>query len=564
MKRPSRTSWKVTLSARVVLLFGLIGIASGAFRPFHARIRLIETHFPDGWPNFATAGAIIVSAVLIVLSFALARRNRAAYLLTQFLLVINVGLDITKGLYLVQAALAIGLITFLFLSRNEFYARPVRKVMSRALIVFLQMIALTLGIGILLIFAPDRLFGSEVSAINTLETIARGLIGLSGPVYFVSSHEQSVFNIAMPSLGLLTIALPLFSLLQPSPPKPRMGTEDEVALRALLVEFGARDSIGYFSLREDKSVIWSNTKKAAITFRVVGGCALASGDPIGNPDAWRQVMHAFMDLCQQNGWIPVAVGCSEEAGEIWVREGNMDSLEIGDEAIVHVSEYDLDNPRYKNVRYLVRKILKDNYTTEVYRSSELSSEMRALLIENSRLWRSDTTERGFSMGLGRIAEEDELDLVIATAYQAGEMRGILQYVPWGVRDLSLDLMRRSPKSDSGLNELLIDATINYARENQIDRISLNFAAFRSTFERGERLGAGPILKSWRRMLIFFSRFFQMESLYRFTAKFRPEWVPRYIIFPANSNLPKIGLATLRAEAFIGSRTARTRKTNSLE
>jgi len=158
MKRPNRTSWKVTLSARVVLILGLVGIASSAFRPFHKRVRLIESIFPDGWPNFATAGAIIVSALLIVLSFALARRNRAAYLLTQLFLIISVGLDLTKGLYFGEASLAIALIIFLFWSRHEFYAKPVRKVMSRALIVFLQMTALTIGVGVLLILAPDKLF----------------------------------------------------------------------------------------------------------------------------------------------------------------------------------------------------------------------------------------------------------------------------------------------------------------------------------------------------------------------------------------------------------------------
>jgi len=154
-------------------------------------------------------------------------------------------------------------------------------------------------------------------------------------------------------------------------------------------------------------------------------------------------------------------------------------------------------------------------------------------------------------------------LLIVTAYKDGEMRGILQYVPWGTRDLSLDLIRRSPRSDSGLSELMIDATVNYAREHGLDRISLNFAAFRSTFERGSQLGAGPVLKSWRTLLLFFSRFIQMESLYRFTAKFRPEWVPRFIIFPTNSNLPNVGLPTLRAEAFIGSRTTQTRKSTSI-
>jgi lysyl-tRNA synthetase class 2 len=564
MKRPVSARWKVIAAARILLLLGLIGILSSVFKPIHKRLRFFESVFPDGWPDIATAGAIIVSALLIVLSFALARRNRAAYLLTQGLLIVSVALDLLKGLYFGEAIASAGLFAFMFTFRHEFYARPVRKVMSRALIVFTQIASLTLGIGILLILAPDKLFGGEVSVSSTLETVARGLIGFTGPVFFVSHREQTVFDLVMPSLGLLTIILPIFAFLQPSPPKPRMSVEDEDSLRELLNEFGERDSVGYFALREDKSVIWSNTRKAAITYRVVGGCALSSGDPIGNPDAWPQVIHDFIDLSLKNGWTPVAVGCSEEAGEIWVRETNMGSLEIGDEAIVHVDEYDLENPRYRNVRQSVRRILKQDYTTQVLRSSEITPELRATLTEDSKKWRGDATERGFMMGLGRIAEANEPDLVIVIASKAGEIRGILQYVPWGTKNLSLDLIRRSPRSDSGLSELMIDATIDYARTHGINRISLNFAAFRSTFERGAALGAGPVLKSWRTVLLFFSRFVQMESLYRFTSKFRPEWVPRYIIFRKNSDLPKVGLATLRAEAFIGTRETQTRKTTSLD
>jgi len=193
----------------------------------------------------------------------------------------------------------------------------------------------------------------------------------------------------------------------------------------------------------------------------------------------------------------------------------------------------------------------------------MTAAMRAELTQDSKKWRDGATERGFMMGLGRIAEENEPDLLIVTASKDGQLRGILQYVPWGAKGLSLDLMRRAPHSESGINELMIDATINYARENGIDRVSLNFAAFRSAFERGAQLGAGPVIKSWRSILLFLSRWVQMESLYRFNSKFRPEWVPRYMMFRKNSDLPKIGLATLRAEAFIGSRTIETKKTTTL-
>ena len=68
-------------------------------------------------------------------------------------------------------------------------------------------------------------------------------------------------------------------------------------------------------------------------------------------------------------------------------------------------------------------------------------------------------------------------------------------------------------------------------------MSLNFAAFRSALERGERLGAGPLVRAWRRVLLFASRWFQIESLYRFNAKFQPQWVPRFLVYPTPPTCP---------------------------
>ena len=82
------------------------------------------------------------------------------------------------------------------------------------------------------------------------------------------------------------------------------------------------------------------------------------------------------------------------------------------------------------------------------------------------------------------------------------------------------------------------------------RVSLNFAVFRDAIERGERIGAGPILRAWRALLVFASRWWQIESLYRFNVKFRPYWEPRFISFPSSRDLPRIAVAALEAEAFI--------------
>ncbi|MFD0393154.1 phosphatidylglycerol lysyltransferase domain-containing protein [Streptomyces nogalater] len=126
-------------------------------------------------------------------------------------------------------------------------------------------------------------------------------------------------------------------------------------------------------------------------------------------------------------------------------------------------------------------------------------------------------------------------------------------MPWGPHGLSLDLMRRERDVDgsaNGLMEFMVIELLRRAGEIGITRVSLNFAMFRSVFERGARLGAGPVLRLWRSLLGFFSRWWQIESLYRANAKYRPVWEPRFLLFEKTADLPRIGLAAARAEGFL--------------
>ena len=74
--------------------------------------------------------------------------------------------------------------------------------------------------------------------------------------------------------------------------------------------------------------------------------------------------------------------------------------------------------------------------------------------------------------------------------------------------------------------------------------------FRSIFEEADRISAGTFLRLKRDVLRFFSKWVQVESLYRFNAKFLPEWNPRYLVYPSKSKLIEIGVAVGRAEGLI--------------
>jgi lysyl-tRNA synthetase class 2 len=190
------------------------------------------------------------------------------------------------------------------------------------------------------------------------------------------------------------------------------------------------------------------------------------------------------------------------------------------------------------------------YVTRVRRVAEISPEEIASLREQAAAWRGAEVERGFSMALGRFGDPADPDCVAVTAEKDGRLAALLHFVPWGDDGLSLDLMRRDRQADAGLNELMIVAALRAAPQLGVQRLSLNFAVFRSALERGGRLGAGPVLRLWRELLLFASRWFQIESLYRFNAKFRPVWEPRFLCYRRAADLPRVALAALEAEAFL--------------
>ena len=156
------------------------------------------------------------------------------------------------------------------------------------------------------------------------------------------------------------------------------------------------------------------------------------------------------------------------------------------------------------------------------------------------------------MALDRFGEDSDNETIITIATLENQIKGLLYFVPWARDGISLDRMQRERGTDPGVNELLIVQTTEWARENGINNISLNFAAFRSLFERADKISAGPITRGSRNLIRFFSNFFQVESLYRFNAKFAPEWQTRYLVYPKATDIAKIGWAAIRAEQFIGS------------
>jgi lysyl-tRNA synthetase, class II len=548
--RRHQRRWVPITTAWLCLLIGLADVISVAIPSLHLHHRLhrITPFVPGTMTNVTSTATVIIGLLLLMLSHGLRRRKRRAWEATTVLLTSSTVIHLWHG-YRIQAVAAVAVLAVLLYFRGEFYAVGDPRTRWRAAGVFAGLVIADVAIGLTYMLLARHL-AEDYSLWQRTVHVVYGLVGVSGPVRFVPDARADLFNLMTSALGVFTLLVTVYLFLRPAEPGARLSDRDSRQIRDLLGRYGDRDSLGYFALRTDKSVIWSPSGKSCIGYRVVSGVMLASGDPIGDPEAWPGAIHAFLDEAARHAWVPAVMGCGELGAEIWCREGQLTALELGDEAIVEVADFSLQGRAMRNVRQMVARVCRQGYIADIRRVADIDGEEIDRIVARADSWRGSPTERGFSMALGRVGGAEDGQCVVATATENGVLRGVLHFVPWGSDGLSLDLMRRDRSAQPGVNDFLIVEAIKAAHALGVKRISLNFAVFRATLERGERIGAGPVLRIWRRFLIFISRWFQIESLYKFNAKFCPVWEPRFCVFPGPGDAVRVGVAALEAEAFL--------------
>jgi lysyl-tRNA synthetase, class II len=536
--------------ARLVQLAGAFNVLSAVVPVHHGRMAALLEFVPAAGILSARAATAAVGVLLIYLGTGLRRGKHRAWQLAVALTGAGVLLHILKGLDFDAAAVSAALLAMLIVVRKRFHAIPDPRSRWRALAALTGFAATGFALGLVEIaIRADHLVGTPGVTLWIRQS-ALGLLGISGPLHFVHPLAAEAVSITTGTFGLLAVVAAAVLLMQSGGHRALRTDADDQRLRELLEAYGGNDSLGYFALRADKALIWAPSGKAAIAYRVVHGVSLAAGDPIGMQEAWPHAIAAWLADCEARGWTPAVLGCGRAGGTAY-RHGGLDVIELGDEAVVDVAAFTLQGRPMRGVRQAVNRVQRAGYTCTAVRQRELPAANLAAVLHAADAFRDGSVERGFSMALSRLGDPRDGDCLLVLAHDTqAQLRGILQFVPWGTDGLSLDLMRGDRTAANGLTELMVVTAIQAAPTLGVRRLSLNFAVLRSVFARAEELGAGPVLRLWHRMLKLVSKLWQIESLYRANAKYQPTWQPRYLCFPTARDLPRIAVAALTAEAFL--------------
>ena len=480
--------------------------------------------------------AIPVAWTLLVTGFYLGKRRNRALRAAIVLLLVLALLNIAKGLDVEEAVADLVAAALLWLGRSSFYVRhePLRQA-GRTL-----MRVAAFGVGCLLVAGVTVWIAApHHTPLHSVVTTTANLL-LWRPAQITFHDELSRLGLAVGLLGVLTVVGCASMLFRPLMGPRRFPDAAARRTAAELVRLHGSDTLAYFKLRRDKHYLFSPDGTAFVGYRIENGVLLVSGDPVGPDSALPGLLRSLGEFAEKRGLSIAALGVSERLRPLFEQLG-LRSLYVGDEALIDTSSFSLEGRAIRKVRQSVSRLEKAGFAAELHAVAALDSATLAELERVSEDWLRGAPERGFSMAFDGLRGDT---LIVVARDDERRIRGFLHFVPaYGRAAVSLSAMRRHQDTPNGLTEFLVVRAIELLRERDIDEVSLNFAAFARLIHEPR----GVVQTCLRRGLRFADRFFQIESLYRFNAKFFPRWEPRYFLYDGLRRLPRAGLAALRAE-----------------
>ncbi|MCU1485894.1 MAG: hypothetical protein JWN67_2640 [Actinomycetia bacterium] len=544
VEAPLRTLTRIRRrAATAIALAGLLDVASAITPPLEDRLQVLLRWVPLAVPEAATALVALAGVGLLALARGVRRGQREAWRVALLLLVGSVALHVVKGADVEEASAAVLVVGYLVVHRDAFRARihgaRLREGLGRVAVA----LPLTVLGAVIAVEAVTAAKGDRLPLGRATLAVGERLVGFSS--VRLPDRLDDFADPTLLAVGIGFVAWLFWLAVRPA--VARRSSGDEVAQARAIVARWASGTLDYFALRDDKELfVWGST---VVAYAVHHGVCLVSPDPIG-PD-WERVdvWTSFRRFTDEHGWSVAVLG----AGEGWLdtyRASGMHHLYVGDEGVVDVRRFTVDGGRHKALRQAVNRIANHGYTISFHDPSTASPALQAGVRAVMGKSRRGDVERGFSMTLGRIFDPADKGLLLAVCSSPeGEPVAFCQYVPApGIAGYSLDLMRRDDgEHPNGLLDFVIVETIRHLREQGSERLGLNFATMRAVLA-GET-GAGIVggIERWalRRM----SGSMQIESLWRFNAKFDPDWAPRYLVHDSPEHLVPVAFAIARAESF---------------
>ena len=397
--------------------------------------------------------------------------------------------------------------------------------------------AVVLAYGTIGLYFLDTEISENTTIWRAFDNATRLLFVLPSTALTPVTRHASWFIDSVRVLASAVFIIGVTMLVRPVVGRARHRREDIARVAETLAAHG-RTGLAHFQLLPDKSYVFSPDRAAFVGYRRIGAVAVALGEPIGDSRSQTAAAKAFLALCDRNGWTP-AFHQVTSAGLAVLEPLGLPALKIGEEAIIDLASFTLAGSHFKRLRNQLKNLASNGIIVEELAQPIDEMTMRRLH-DVSEAWMHDSGHRERTFSLGAFDEAELRRCVVLAARSERGIEAFVNVVPSYIGDEgNFDLMRRRPDAPSGVMDLLLVSLVE---------------RFRTDGRRGMTLGLAPLMnvegtsvaaRALKAMSERDSKAFNFNGLRLYKEKWRPRWEPRYLVYPSELSLIRIGYAVAR-------------------
>lgn len=509
------------VSSIVPLAMSAMIFASGVFMLLSAVIPAssdiaeeMELLLPLG---FVEGGALLSSAIgaaLLIIAHGMLRRVEGAYWLAVGALAVGIVASLLHGLDYERAIILFLMLLILLPCRREFYrsARLTRNPLSLRWVLLLASIIIA---GLAVYF------------------FAHKATPYSHELWWQFAADQSAPRATRAGLiGALLIGLfALVTALRPPRVAADLATPEELDQARTVIATQANPDAN-FALTGDKSLLFSDSGRSFLMYRVQARSWIALGDPVGDPDEAAQLAWEFVDAANAANARPVFYEVSADNLALWAEMG-LAMHKMGEEAVVLLPAFSLEGSHRKKLRTAYNRAGRDGLSFEML-SAPVDDETLEVLHKISDQWLADkhSSEKQFSVG--RFDPDYLRQFPIAIVRHDERIVAFANVLTTEAKETAtIDLMRHVDDAPSGLMDYLFTELMLHLKAEGFSEFSLGMAPL-SGLEN--RRGSRWTAKLGALVYRHGGHFYNFDGLRSFKNKFEPDWQPRFLVAPPRANI----------------------------
>jgi lysylphosphatidylglycerol synthetase-like protein (DUF2156 family) len=285
-----------------------------------------------------------------------------------------------------------------------------------------------------------------------------------------------------------------------------------------------------------------------LAYRRHAGVAITVGDPVGSP-AWRaRAMTEFAAYCDRSGLVPCgfSVGSStvDSAAPLGWRH-----VQVAEDTLLDLANLEFRGKPWQDVRTARNRAAKEGIEFRMITLADAPPAVIAQVRAISATWLrcKRMPELHFTLGGVDEAMDPRVRVVIAVD-AAGTVHGVTSWLPildraGHPRGWTLDLMRRRPDGFRPVIDFLIASACLAFQAEGAAVVSLSGAPL------ARSRGTGRVNPTQRLLDLLGAALepcYNFRSLHAYKAKFHPRREPLHLLYRRPADLPRIGIALLRA------------------